>query len=238
MIAGRPDLIVVGDVMADVSVASEALAPGGDVHGEVRIRPGGGGANAAVWAAHSGAQVTLYGCVGDDLMGRILSLALRASGVSASLAIRADARTGAMLVVRERGERSMVADRGANARLSPEDLPDRLAARAVLLSGYLLYDPRSEPAAGAALGRAEAEFVAVDVSSWPLLEAHGRERFHAGARRANFLLMNAREAEVLTGRPPVEAARALAARPDGPTAGGSRPSTGGAIPVGVREARG
>jgi len=117
-----------------------------------------------------------------------------------------------MLVVRERGERSMVADRGANARLSPEDLPDRLAARAVLLSGYLLYDPRSEPAAGAALGRAEAEFVAVDVSSWPLLEAHGRERFHAGARRANFLLMNAREAEVLTGRPPVEAARALAAR--------------------------
>jgi sugar/nucleoside kinase (ribokinase family) len=210
--AGRPDLIVVGDVMADVSVASEALAPGGDVHGEVRIRPGGGGANAAVWAAHSGAQVTLYGCVGDDLPGRILSLALRASGVSASLAIRADARTGAMLVVREGGERSMVADRGANARLSAEDLPDRLAARAVLLSGYLLYDPRSEPAAVAALARAEAEFVAVDVASWPLLEAYGRDRFHAGAQGANFVLANAREAEVLTGRPPVEAARALAAR--------------------------
>jgi 2-dehydro-3-deoxygluconokinase len=101
---------------------------------------------------------------------------------------------------------------GANARLSVEDLPDRLAARAVLLSGYLLYDPRSEAAAVAALARAEAEFVAVDVASWPLLEAFGRERFHTGAQGANFLLANAREAEVLTGRPPVEAARALAER--------------------------
>src|SRR3989442_2954860 len=150
MNARKQDLIVVGDVMADVSVASGALAPGGDVHGEVRIRPGGGGANAAVWAAHADANVVLYGCVGDDLIGRTLSLALHERGVSASLAIRADARTGAMLVVRLSGERSMVADRGANAHLIAEDLPDRLPAGAVLLSGYLLYDPRSEPAAVAA----------------------------------------------------------------------------------------
>ena len=212
MNARKHDLTVVGDVMADVSVASETLARGGDVHGEVRIQPGGGGANAAVWAAHAGANVVLFGCVGDDLIGRTLFLALQERGVNPSLAIRADARTGVMLVVREGGERSMVADRGANARLSAEDLPHRLGARAVLVSGYLLYDPRSESAAVAALARAEAEFVAIDVSSWPLLEAYGIERFHASARGANFLLANGREAEVLTGRPPVEAARALALR--------------------------
>jgi len=142
----------------------------------------------------------------------MLSEALRESGVSALLVIRADARTGAVLVVREGGERSMVADRGANARLSAEDLPDRLPAGAVLVSGYLLYDPRSESAAVAALARAEAEFVAIDVASWPLLEAYGSEHFRASAQGANFLLANAREAEVLTGRPPVEAARALAVR--------------------------
>jgi sugar/nucleoside kinase (ribokinase family) len=208
----RPELIVVGDVMADVSVASGALTSGGDVHGDVRIRPGGGGANAAVWAAHAGVNVVLYGSVGDDLIGRTLSLALRERGVSASLVIRADTRSGAMLVVRQSGERSMVADRGANARLSAEDLPARLPAGAVLLSGYLLYDPRSEPAGVAALARAEAEFVAIDVASWPLLEAYGRDRFHSSAREANLLLTNAREAEVLTGLPPVEAARALAER--------------------------
>lgn len=208
----RPDLIVVGDVMADVSVAADALVPGGDVHGEVRIRPGGGGANAAVWAAHTGANVILYGCIGDDLIGRTLAQAFRERGVNTSLVVRPDARTGSMLVVRQSGERSMVADRGANARLSAEDLPDRLRAGAVLVSGYLLYDSRSEPAAVAALARAEADLVAVDVASWPLLEAYGRGRFDAGAREANFILANGREAEVLTGLPPVEAARALAER--------------------------
>jgi len=210
--AVRPDLIVVGDVMADVSVAAGALEPGGDVHGEVRIRPGGGGANAAVWAASHGARVRLYGRVGSDILGRLLSEALRERGVDAPLAVDAGVRTGAMLVVRQSGERSMVADRGANARLSAEDLPGRLPAGALLLSGYLLYDPRSEPAGVAALARAEAEFVAIDVASWPLLEAYGRDRFHSSAREANLLLANAREAEVLTGLPPVEAARALAER--------------------------
>src|SRR5207237_9604690 len=48
--------------------------------------------------------------------------------------------------------------------------------------------------------------------SWPLLEAYGRDRFAASAREANFLLANGREAEVLTGLAPVEAARALAER--------------------------
>src|SRR5205814_3101740 len=65
MTNARPDLIVVGDVMVDVTVEAGALIAEGDVHGEVRLRAGGGGANAAVWAAHRGAQVRLYGRVGD-----------------------------------------------------------------------------------------------------------------------------------------------------------------------------
>jgi sugar/nucleoside kinase (ribokinase family) len=43
-----PDLIVVGDLMVDVSVDSAALRQGGDVHGEVLVRPGASAANAAV----------------------------------------------------------------------------------------------------------------------------------------------------------------------------------------------
>jgi len=210
--SARPDLIVVGDVMADVSVAAESLARGGDVHGDVRIRPGGGGANAAVWAAAQGARVRLHGRIGDDIPGRLLMESLHARGVETALAVDEGVRTGAMLVVRQSGERSMVADRGANAHLLPDDLPARLVAGALLLSGYLLYDPRSEPAAVAAVARAEAEFVAVDVASWPLVETYGPDRFHSSARGANLLLANGREAEVLTGLPPVPAARALAER--------------------------
>ena len=208
----RPDLIVVGDVMADVSVASGQLAGGGDVHGEVRIRPGGAGSNAAVWAASAGARVMLYGRVGQDLIGRLLRSAIAARGVEATLAIDPVARTGAMLVVRQGGERSMVADRGANARLVPEDLPKRLTGEAVLMSGYLLFDQGSEAAAIAALSRADAPFVAVDASSWPLLEAYGRERFFDATREATVLLANAKEAETLARLPAIEAARALAER--------------------------
>jgi sugar/nucleoside kinase (ribokinase family) len=195
----RPDVVVVGDVMADVSVEAGALAVGGDVHGEVRIRPAGGGANAAVWAAQEGAGVRLYGRVGDDLMGRLVRSALSERGIEPLLGVDPDARTGAMLVVRAGSERSMVADRGANARLSPEDLPPVLEAGAVLVSGYLLFDPGSEPAALAALDRARADVVAVDAASWPLLEAYGPDRFFEATERATLLLLNEHEAEALTG---------------------------------------
>jgi ribokinase len=99
-VSGRPDLIVVGDVMLDVSVQAAALATEGDVHGEVRIHPGGAGANAAAWAACQAALVHLHGRVGDDLPGRLLREALAQHGVEERLTVDADARTGAMLIAR------------------------------------------------------------------------------------------------------------------------------------------
>jgi sugar/nucleoside kinase (ribokinase family) len=195
----RPDLVVVGDVMVDVSVEAGSLAEGGDVHGEVRIHPAGAGANAAVWAAAEGAKTRLFARVGADLPGRLVAEALVARGVDARLTVDPGARTGAMLVVRGKGDRSMVADRGANARLSVDDLPDPLAAGAVLVSGYLLFHPGSEEAGIGAMSRARASFVAIDAASWPLAAAYGRDRFESAAACANVLLANEREAEALAG---------------------------------------
>ena len=206
----QPDLIVVGDVMVDVSVDAATLKRGGDVHGDVRLRPGGAGANAAVWAATSGARVRLFARVGDDLPGRLLAQALEERGVDARLRFDSGSRTGTMLVLNEPGERSMVADRGANAALEPDDLPERLSARAVLVSGYLLFNPSSEPAARAALERADSPVVAVDAASWPLVRAFGAERFVSATKRATLLLANELEAEALTGLAGEAAARDLA----------------------------
>lgn len=206
------DLLAVGDVMLDVRVEAGALARGGDVHGRVVVRPGGSAANAAVWAAWAGAEAGVIGRVGDDVAGRVLREALAERGVRGELAVDPEASTGTMLVVREAGERSMVADRGANARLSPSDLPERLEAGAVLVSGYVLLQEGSRPAALAALERAAAGLVAVDAASWPLLAAYGVERFLADTARANVLLANEREARTLTGREGAEAARALGER--------------------------
>lgn len=206
------DLVTVGDVMVDVSVEAPALARGGDVHGRVHVRPGGSAANAAAWAAAVGARASVIGRVGDDLMGRLVATALEERGVGARLARDPGAPTGTMLVVHEAGERSMVADRGANARLAPGDLPDEIEAGAVLVSGYALLHEPTLPAARAALERARARYVAVDAASWPLVEAFGADRFFRATREATVLLASEREARTLAGADGEDAAEALAQR--------------------------
>jgi len=203
------DLLTVGDLMIDVRVETGALARGGDVHGRVLVQPGGSAANAAVWGTWTGARTGLHGKVGDDVGGRILREAIAERGIEPRLAVDLESPTGTMLVVHEAGERSMVADRGANARLVPEDLPEAIRATAVLVSGYLLLQEGSRPAALAALLRAEARYVAIDPASWPLVEAFGAERFIAETEPANVVLANELEARTLTGEDGELAARAL-----------------------------
>jgi sugar/nucleoside kinase (ribokinase family) len=206
------DLIAVGDLMLDVRADTGALARGGDVHGHVAVQPGGTSANAAVWAAWAGASARVHGRVGDDLVGRVLRDSLAARGVEAVLSLDPGAPTGTMLVVHEQGERSMVADRGANARLSVDDLPPSLEAGAVLVSGYLLLQPGAHDAALAGLERAIATHVAIEAASWPLLDDFGADRFFEETAAASAVLANEREAYALTGLQGMAAAAALGER--------------------------
>ena len=206
------DVVTVGDVMIDVRVDSDGLEEGGDVHGRVLVRPGGSAANAAVWAAEVGATARVHGRIGSDVAGALLRDELIARGVEPALAIDPTVDTGTMLVVHEPRERSMVADRGAGGRLTPEDLPERIEAGAVLVSGYsLLFEPTT--AAGvAALERARARFVAVDAASWPMIRSFGVDRFFGSCAPATMILANEREAEELTGRRGAAAVDELARR--------------------------
>ncbi len=208
------DLITVGDVMVDVHVEAPAIKRGGDVHGRVRLQPAGTSANAAVWATWDGASARVLGRVGGDLAGRLLEGALAERGVEPALTFDGEAPTGTMLVVVEAGERSMVADRGANARLEPADLPLVLEAEAVLVSGYLVLQEPTTDVALEGLRRSRAPFTGVDAASWPLVESFGAAAFidrtvDAGA---DAIFANDREAEVLTGANGTEAARRLGQR--------------------------
>jgi ribokinase len=211
-----PLLVCVGDLMVDVAVEAPALARGGDVAGAVRLGPGGSAANVAAWAVAAGGRARLVAGRGDDLAGRLLAAALAERGVELVPDGPAPAASGAMLVVMEAGERTFVADPGANLHLAEADVAAALAgAGAVFVSGYPLLRPATRPAAmaaAAAAGRAGLPAV-VDAASWPLLEGGAGEPVLAAADLAGTLLANRDEAATLAGRSdPGAAGVRLAAR--------------------------
>lgn len=184
-----------------------APVEGERVHGRIELRAGGSAVGAALAVARLGARAAVVGRVGNDVAGRLIADELAAAGVEALLARDPDAATGSAFVV---GGSSVVADPGAAARLTPDDVPATLAAGAVLVSGYSLLQPGPNAAAQAALMRAETEFLAVDAASSRLVASFGVEQFFAATARATVLLANADEARALTGLEPEQAAVALA----------------------------
>jgi sugar/nucleoside kinase (ribokinase family) len=210
-------VVVVGDLMTDVVAwASGPLAHASDTPSQITTHPGGGGANVAARLAALGVPTLLVARAGNDPAGRAAVAELRAGGVQTRVAIDPVRATGTVVVIVEpTGERTMLPDRGANATLSPADLPvDELRAATHLhLSGYTLLDPGSRSAGIVALEHArEAGLsVSVDPASAAPIEAVGPRAFLDWVASADVLLPNLEEAVVLTGaREPEAAAWGLA----------------------------
>jgi sugar/nucleoside kinase (ribokinase family) len=210
-------VVVVGDVATDVvAVLSGEPAPGSDRPATIRSRGGGAGANVAAHLARLGARVTLVGCIGDDAPGAGLAAELRATGVDLALRTVAGVATGTIVsLVEPGGQRSMLADRGANLALRPDDVPAPVPGGHLHLSGYTLLDDGPRAAGLAALEAAVAAgcTVSLDPASTGPLTRYGVDRWLADTAGATLLLPNADEARLLTGCTDVtEAARTLAGR--------------------------
>jgi sugar/nucleoside kinase (ribokinase family) len=196
-------IVVVGDVMTDVIAAvDDPLALGSDTAARVQTRPGGAGANVAVWLAQHGVPVVFVGVVGADPFGTEAVAELTRAGVEARVRRTADAATGTCVVlVGGDGERTMLPDAGANSRLEPDDLPADLVAGAAHLhvSGYTLLNPGSRAAGEAALAQAlrSGRPTSVDPSSAAPLEAVGGERFRSLTDGVGLVFVTLDEAEVL-----------------------------------------
>jgi ribokinase len=123
-------VIVIGSINMDV-VASAARLPyaGETVLGsDLRFYPGGKGANQAVAAARAGVDATLLGNVGDDPFAGDLTRFLTNAGVDTAAIRRIDGVASgiALIVVDGHGENAIVVVPGANGRLVPADVVERV----------------------------------------------------------------------------------------------------------------
>jgi ribokinase len=208
--------VVVGDVATDVvAVLSGVPAPGSDRPASISTRGGGAGANVAVHLARLGVPVVLAGCIGDDPAGAALAAELVAAGVRPALRTVEGVPTGTIVsLVEPGGQRSMLADRGANLHLRPADVPQPGAGGHLHLSGYTLLDPGPRAAGLAALEAAVTAgcTVSVDPASAGPLTRYGVDRWLTDTAAATLLMPNADEACLLTGCTDIEAAAAALAR--------------------------
>lgn len=208
-------IVVLGDIAVDiVSTLRSPLTRGSDAEAEIRLMPGGSGANVAVWLARLGQAVTFIGRIGADFFGRWLVEDLRQEGVTPALITDHARGTGVIQVLVEPdGERTMAPDRGANAAWAETDVSEALIANARLLHivGYVLLDEASRRGACQAMAYARRHGVpiSVDPSSHAPLFALGAAGFwKVIGGPVTILLPNRHEAQALTGRDDPRAALA------------------------------
>ena len=116
------DLVVIGDTNLDLLVkVSRFPSEDDEVEAQdVRSLPGGDAANTASQAASLGLHTALISCVGDDENGKRLLRSLQLRGVDTSAVQTSRSRSTGMVIatVREDGQRTMIASRGANSDLA------------------------------------------------------------------------------------------------------------------------
>ncbi len=198
-----------------VAHAMLPLAKSSDTPATVTMHGGGSGANIAAWLAVDGAEVAFVGRRGADIAGRNRDMELMGYGVDARLVMDPERPTGMCVVmVTHKGDQTMLSDPGANAALSPDDLPQDLFTPGCHLhvSGYTLLNTGSRQAtlAAIAMARRAGMTISVDGASSAPLERVGAEPFLQMTNGATLLFVNAEQGRVLTGRPePEQAARVL-----------------------------
>jgi sugar/nucleoside kinase (ribokinase family) len=207
-------VVCMGQLLADViAVLHEDLHIGSDTSGNVTIVGGGAGSNVAAWMGSEGEEITLVSRVGNDVMGRALIADIEDEGVTTAVSIDDHVPTGSVVVlVTADGERSMIPDAGASARIDTNDIAAIGSCDLFYLSGYLLLHEGSRAVALQALRHAKAggAKVAVDVASAAPISAIGADLVSTWFNDVDCLLANVDEATALTGEnDPWAAARQL-----------------------------
>ena len=132
------------DVVAQIPTTPHELHLGNDTRTIISTHGGGAGGNVASWLAVLGNDVTMVGRIGNDSAGSAITAEFDALGISYGQIVKEGLHTGVVVcLVDPSGERTMLADNGANAGLAISDLPALDGVDAIYLTGYAPLAPLS-----------------------------------------------------------------------------------------------
>ncbi|MCU1557833.1 MAG: hypothetical protein JWN09_1828 [Microbacteriaceae bacterium] len=196
-------IVVFGDVIDDVVVVPKgAIRPDTDTVSSIRQRAGGSAANVAAWMGSLGASVDFVGVVGRDDVARHSAL-LVSAGATPHLIGDPDLPTGAIVVIVDGEQRTMLTETGANARMTPDAVDDELLAAATLVhfTGYSLFGAHDPMSIRRLIDRAIrlGVEVSVDPGSAGFIADLGTQNFLDAVTGADLIFPNLEEGRVLTG---------------------------------------
>ena len=139
----KPRILVVGSFVMDVIATTERIPRSAQtVYGRsFHMAPGGKGANQALQCARLGAEVTMMGCVGDDMFAEVLLKTPREAGVDVSHVVqRRGVHSGVghvtLKVTNHTAQNRIVVIPGANQTLTLEEVAwirDEIASYDIVL---------------------------------------------------------------------------------------------------------
>jgi ribokinase len=196
-----PRVFVIGSINTDLVLYVDRLpVPGETVSGgRFASFPGGKGANQAVAAALTGAEVAMYGCLGDDAFGRERVASLKATGVeTGGVRLLPGVASGiAQITVDKAGENTIAVAPGANARFSAEGV----SLPRVPAGGKSVALFQNEVPQEASEKLIETAHLAGYTVLWNLAPTLSRPPSAASLLAADILICNRNELAALAGKP-------------------------------------
>ncbi len=190
-------VVVFGSINLDLIFLLAALPVAGEtvLGPDIRIEPGGKGANQALAAGRDGAQVALAGATGRDPLAAAALALLREAGVDLSRVAAVDRATGcAAIFVDRMGRNAIGVGSGANLAARADQVEDALLGPGATLVVQMEV-PGHETAALIRRARARGTRVVLNLAPAAALDADA-------LRAVNILVLNAVEAAWLAGTVP------------------------------------
>ena len=192
-------VLVFGSINTDLVTYVDVLpSPGETVTGGMFMSfPGGKGANQAVAAAQAGAEVEMFGSVGDDSLGRERILSLEKAGVVIrNIIVKAGVHSGiAQIIVDSNGENIIAVAPGANFLFNLKDVtipeyPEHTTAVS------LFQNEISQPITEAVIRECKKRKMLV---LWNMAPASHQKPSQATLEAVDFLICNRPELIAITG---------------------------------------